>query len=700
MKNLVRRILPLALGLLLLMAGCTNGAATTTNTTPVSTTPPETTTPTATTPTATTPTTAPVIITAQPGMPGEAIPPEVSLYAADWPLAGKNYANTRATTDSTINSQNINQLGVAWTIPIKGSAISTVPIVMGNTVYFQDRDYNIYCANMADGSLNWMNSANTSWIGPNGVAVGWGKVFAPLNWYTMGALDATTGKEIWGVELSSQKDIPYLYINIQPIPYNNMVYASNSPHVAFNSSGGITGWIYAFDQQSGVIDWAFNTVLSDNFWGHPELNSGGGCWQPCAVDTETGITYWGVANPGNATGPNGPYVGGQEGQMLYKNGESRPGPNLYTNCLIALDGQSGYLEWFNSAFPHDIYDHDLMNPPILASANIMGAQRDIVIASGKGGIVFAYDRVTGATIWETPVGKHQNDHLAYLPDNPTVEVYPGVLGGVETPMAYADGVVFAPYDDLWGHYTSTGLAGIQPIGEGTGGMAAIDVATGEIKWDHKLPSLVLGGATVVNDLVITSTYGDNMIRALDKDTGDEVWTYKAPAGINAWPAVSNDTIVWPCGVGSNPLVLALRLGAMGTVTPPPTTTTPPPTTSPPTTTPPTTTSSATFQSLAASGKTTYGNICSACHGVNGAGTDVGPALWGSGATLGKYGGNTLFVDAQGMLQFISTKMPLNAPGSLTHQQYIELLAYILTQDNMVSPATAFSESQLGGIQIK
>ena len=74
-------------------------------------------------------------------------------------------------------------------------------------------------------------------------------------------------------------------------------------------------------------------------------------------------------------------------------------------------------------------------------------------------------------------------------------------------------------------------------------------------------------------------------------------------------------------------------------------------------------------------------------------------MWGSGSTLGTYNGATLFTDAQGMLKFMSTSMPLTAPASLTNQQYINLLAYILIQDNKVSPSTVFNESQLAGIKI-
>jgi mono/diheme cytochrome c family protein len=111
-------------------------------------------------------------------------------------------------------------------------------------------------------------------------------------------------------------------------------------------------------------------------------------------------------------------------------------------------------------------------------------------------------------------------------------------------------------------------------------------------------------------------------------------------------------------------------------------------------------SSATFQTLSTSGQVVYSASCAGCHGNNGQG-GAGPALWGSGSNLGTYKGNTIFNNnAQSMLTFVSTKMPLSAPGSLTHQQYIEVLSYILVQGNQVSGSTTFNESQLSSITLK
>jgi mono/diheme cytochrome c family protein len=110
--------------------------------------------------------------------------------------------------------------------------------------------------------------------------------------------------------------------------------------------------------------------------------------------------------------------------------------------------------------------------------------------------------------------------------------------------------------------------------------------------------------------------------------------------------------------------------------------------------------STTFQSLADSGQAIYSSKCASCHGPSGQGGG-GPALWGSSATLGTFNGSVIFnKNAQDMLNYISSKMPLTAPGSLSHDQYLNVLSYILVQGNQVNGSTPFVESQLSSIVVK
>jgi len=145
-----------------------------------------------------------------------------------------------------------------------------------------------------------------------------------------------------------------------------------------------------------------------------------------------------------------------------------------------------------------------------------------------------------------------------------IRVYPGPLGGVETNMAISNGVLYVPVINLFADYTPASLdSSTFDIGAGTGELVALNVKTGKEIWKKEFNSINVGAATVVNDLVFTSTF-DGMIYAFDKKTGNEVWKYQAPASINGWPAVSGDMILFPVGLGPEPKLLAFQIGKAGT----------------------------------------------------------------------------------------------------------------------------------------
>ncbi|HZR81125.1 MAG TPA: PQQ-binding-like beta-propeller repeat protein [Candidatus Binatia bacterium] len=478
----------------------------------------------------------------------DAVPPEVRAAASDWPLPGRDYRNSRATFDSPIRASSFGRLAVAWeaVLPARGAygAASTTPLVLGDTVYIQDLQSDVLALDRATGAERWRKIYNLFTVGPNGVAVGWGKLYANKGTRDLAALDLATGEEIWTRTLPRT---PTEGIDIQPTVYANLVFASTVP-VSLNGiyQPGDRGVLHALDDATGATVWSFDTVPAD-LWGHPEVNSGGGSWFPPAIDRERGRILWGIANPA-------PFPGTPE----FPNGTSRPGPNLYTESLVALDVRSGALDWYRQAIQHDIFDHDLVHA-LLVDVNAGGTTRTVAVATGKLGRVIGHDRDTGELLWETPVGVHRNDELTAL-TGPTA-VLPGTFGGVITPPAAANGVVYVATINA-----PTTLSPNQPayigsqFGTMPGEVVAIDAATGAILWDVEVDGDPFGGATVVNDLVLTATF-QGSITALDRATGREVGRIAAAGGMNGWPAIAGDTIFWPVGLADPPRLVAYRLGA-------------------------------------------------------------------------------------------------------------------------------------------
>ena len=464
------------------------------------------------------------------------VPEEVSSNAKAWPVVQGNLQGTRAATDSPINSGNIAQLKPLWSLPITTSgtfsAITATPVVLDNVVYIQDMQSNVYAIDFGSGKQLWRTDLNVPSNGPNGVAVAYGMVFAATGDTSVAfALDAKTGEKKWEVPLSNND---FECIDMAPAVYNNVVYISTNPNNTTygNYRGGARGILYALDAASGKTLWSFDTA-KDNLWGMPRVNSGAGLWYPPSFDEEGNI-YMGT---GNAA----PYPGNNE----FPSGSSRPGPNDYADSLVSLDPATGAVRWSLNAKPHDLFDHDFQNSPALVTVTLNDTPTLIAIGSGKTGTVMAADAKTGAMLWKTAVGKHQNDQLQQLPPG-TTEVYPGGSGGIQSPGAFGDGKYFAPYRNKPSYFTpSNADTSVQTIdmSEESGGLAAVDAVTGEIVWDVEIPSVVVAGATVVNDVVLTGSL-DGYVRGFNVKDGTKVWEYFAPAGLNAPFAVAGDTLVF------------------------------------------------------------------------------------------------------------------------------------------------------------
>ncbi len=471
-----------------------------------------------------------------PGAP----PPELAAFANQWPAHNLNLANTRATTASAIDSTNVARLRPKWRLKLTGAgafgAFSSTPIVLGDVVYLQDLNSDVYAVNRATGALEWKHHFTSPSVGPNGVAFGYGKLFGATETSAF-ALDPANGHVLWSRKLTRNTKEG---IDMTPVVYNGMVLVSTIPGNARSFyAGNGDGIVYALDAQTGARKWSFNTVSDGaKLWGDPKVNSGGGLWYPPAVDAQ-GRVFLDVANPA-------PFPGTKR----FPNGKSRPGADLYTDSLVALDGSTGKLLWFRQAVRHDIRDYDLQDSPIIGSIPVQGTPTEVVFAAGKMGRVYAFRASDGRQIWQKAVGEHRND-LGLLPAKKTVLVLPGELGGVETPMAYDGRSLYVPVVNLGFRYTSTTTKPAGPKGllGGTGQLVALNPANGSVRWQRRFPAADYGAATVSNDVVFTSTF-DGTVYGLDARTGSTLWSTKAPAGVNAFAAVDGDTLLIGAGAAS------------------------------------------------------------------------------------------------------------------------------------------------------
>jgi outer membrane protein assembly factor BamB len=451
--------------------------------------------------------------------------------AAGWANPNLDIANTRATTRTPINSGNVAKLKVKWRFQLGGPPtffgyVASNPITVNGTVYLIDLNSVVYALDEQTGQLKWKHSFDSPNVGPNGIAYGWGVLYG-TTFTGVFALDPRTGETLWSRELVTGGQGA---IDIAPQLYDHTVLVSTVPSTFDRYVPGVMGMVWALDARTGAPKWQFNTVKDGYLWGHPEINSGGGLWYPPAVDRH-GRVFISVGNPA-------PFPGTAE----YPNGTSRPGPNLYTNSLVALDGRTGRLLWYQQPLPHDIRDYDLEDSPIVTDAAICGVRTEIVVVGGKMGAVYAYRADDGHPLWTLSVGRHQND-TGPLPAEPTA-VYPGIFGGVESPMAVADGRLFVPWVDDVSMHTASGPLAFPDIATGTGGILAADLGTGRVLWSRGLPQMNFGAATVANDVVFTSSF-DGTVYALSVRTGRTLWTAKTRAGINAFPAIHGDTLLVP-----------------------------------------------------------------------------------------------------------------------------------------------------------
>jgi outer membrane protein assembly factor BamB len=481
--------------------------------------------------------------------------PTYTLNGSGYP--NLNLSNTRY-VGGPIDRATVSKLGVAWTKPITAKSLfgsyAASPIISNGVIYSEDLASNVQAISLQTGKVLWRKSYESADQGPNGLVVAGGRVYGATATSAF-ALDEKTGKQLWSVLLvrNAQEGI-----DMAPGYHNGIVYVSTVPgnNREFYGGGGV-GILWALEGATGRKLWHFNTVPK-SLWSaeHGSINAGGGVWYTPAFD-EQGFMYFGTGNPS-------PFPGTKQ----FPWGSSRPGPDLYTDSLLKLNAATGKLQWYYQQTPHDLYDRDLQDPPMLVNVN----GRQVVITAGKAGFVLAFEGQSGKLLWKRSVGTHnghENDSIyamkhEYSKLKMPETVYPGLLGGVIAPMATNGSTVFVPVVNFPVKYTAQTEDQEGPTGNGE--LVALNIATGAVRWAHTFPFAAFGAATAVNDLVFTPTFNGTLY-AFDANTGEVVWQTQLPAGTNTGVVVDGDTLIAPAGAVGAPTqtaaMVAYRIGAGG-----------------------------------------------------------------------------------------------------------------------------------------
>jgi outer membrane protein assembly factor BamB len=499
-----------------------------------------------------------------------AAPPNPAVAAA-WTLPGGNLANTRDVA-SPITSSDVATLGVAWCVPVESTGVThaaglangytTTPVVVNGVVYTQDQESNVMAIRLATGKVLWTHNYNSLNGGPDGVNVVGGTVYAATDSAAV-ALSAATGRQLWsrtlvgndreGIDMTPGYNHGTVYVSTVPVNPNKGQYL-----------GGAKSTLWALNAATGAPEWSWDEV--QDLWGHPGLNSGGGLWDPPSFDRQGNI-YIGIANPGPI---------GQSGWPSgYPWGTSRPGPDLYTDSVVKLS-PAGKLLWYYQLTPHDLFDWDLQNSPVLTTAH----GQPVVIDGGKAGILVELSAQTGKPLWKLPVGVHRGPgNAGLLTENATpssriqlpaeFSLEPGVFGGVESQLATNGSATFAAVNNLAVPLTVKGVtessqAFRAAIPRATGEMIAVNQDTGKVEWDDHLPSSPYGAAAVTNNVVFTTTYSGHLY-AFNAATGAILLNRPLSAGSNAPVTIDGDYVITGAAVplSGQALIIAYKLGATG-----------------------------------------------------------------------------------------------------------------------------------------
>lgn len=509
-----------------------------------------------------------------------------ALPTDGWITNGGNVYNQRYSPLTDITPDNIGELKGVWRARLDGSGVGeeysgeAAPIVHEGVVYIVTGADDVFAISVDSGERLWKYEANLDqsistvccgWTS-RGVAIGEGQVFVGQLDGKLVALDLSTGEIAWSVQAERWQD--GYTITSAPLYYDGMVITGFA-----GAEYATRGRVKAYDAKDGSDLWTFYTVPGPGEFGHDtwaqdnEVWRFGGAtvWTTPALDPDLDLVIFSTGNPGPDF-----------------NGSGRPGDNLFSTSIVAVDAHSGDYRWHFQQVHHDLWDYDAANPVVLFDIEIDGVVRKAAAEASKTGWVYILDRETGEPligIEERPVPQEPRQATAatqpypigdaFVPQSIEIQIegYPPLVNGgrIFTPF-WTEGVLASPsaagganwapsaYDPEAGHlfvcatdrigFFSGGevdddvpeSAGTRYIGgdfgmvrsSDSGILAAMDMRTNTIVWRQRWPGeMCFSGATVTASGLLFVGRNDGRLQAFDSSNGATLWEFQTGAGMNA-----------------------------------------------------------------------------------------------------------------------------------------------------------------------
>ena len=312
--------------------------------------------------------------------------------AGNWLSYNGDYSGRRYSSLSEISKNNLAQLRAAWVFHVHNSSRLEVTPVVANGMMFVTASNDAFALDASSGRVVWHHSRpnaeglidDASRHITRGVGLWRNRLYMETDNAHLLCLDARSGNLIWDVAYAD---------------WNKNYGATSAPlvvkdKVLVGTSGGddgVRGFLAAYDALSGQLVWRFWTIPapgefgSESWPGKLYLHGGGTTWMPGTYDPKLDTIYWGTSNPA----PD--FEGGV-----------RPGDDLYTDCVLALDPDTGKLKWYFQFTPHDLFDFDAVETPILIDAVYQGTARKLLVQANRNGYIYVLDRGNGKFLSATP----------------------------------------------------------------------------------------------------------------------------------------------------------------------------------------------------------------------------------------------------------------------------------------------------------